>query len=36
MFGTVGALGATLPGSGVIEGKALAMEVVLTAGLEHF
>ena len=33
MFGTVGALGATLPGSGVTEGKALAMEVVLTAGL---
>jgi len=33
MFGTVGALGATLPGSGVTSGKALAMEVVLTAGL---
>lgn len=33
MFGTVGALGATLPGSGVTDGKALAMEVVLTAGL---
>jgi aquaporin Z len=33
MFGTVGALGATLPGNGVTEGKALAMEVVLTAGL---
>src|SRR5579872_1637449 len=33
MFGTVGALGATLPGSGVTNGKALAMEVVLTAGL---
>jgi aquaporin Z len=33
MFGTVGALGATLPGSGVTYGKALAMEVVLTAGL---
>ncbi len=29
MFGTIGALGATVPGSG----KALAMEVVLTAGL---
>jgi len=33
MFGTVGALGATLPGSGVTGGRALAMEVVLTAGL---
>ncbi len=33
LFGTVGALGATLPGSGVTSGKALAMEVVLTAGL---
>ncbi len=33
MFGTVGALGATLPGRGVTSGKALAMEVVLTAGL---
>ena len=33
MFDTVGALGATLPGSGVTSGKALAMEVVLTAGL---
>ena len=33
MFGTVGALGATLPGGGVTGGKALAMEVVLTAGL---
>jgi aquaporin Z len=33
MFGTVGALGATLPGRGVTDGKALAMEVVLTAGL---
>lgn len=33
MFGTVGALGATLPGLGVTGGKALAMEVVLTAGL---
>jgi len=33
MFGPVGALGATLPGSGVTSGTALAMEVVLTAGL---
>lgn len=33
LFGTVGALGATLPGSGVTGGKALAMEIVLTAGL---
>ncbi|HEY1677807.1 MAG TPA: aquaporin [Candidatus Sulfotelmatobacter sp.] len=33
MFGTVGLLGATLPGLGVTNGKALAMEVVLTAGL---
>ena len=33
MFGTAGALGATLPGIGVTSGKALAMEVVLTAGL---
>lgn len=33
MFGTVGALGATLPGGGVTSGKALAMEAVLTAGL---
>lgn len=33
MFGTLGALGATLPGHGVSSGKALAMEVVLTAGL---
>lgn len=33
MFGTAGALGATLPGNGVTSGKALAMEVVLTAGL---
>jgi aquaporin Z len=32
MFGTVGALGATLPGSCVTSGKALAMEVVLRAG----
>jgi aquaporin Z len=33
MFGTIGALGATFPGSGVTSGKALLMEVVLTAGL---
>ncbi len=33
MFGTVGALGATVPGSGISSGKALAMEVLLTAGL---
>jgi aquaporin Z len=33
LFGTVGALGATVPGSGVGSGAALAMEVVLTAGL---
>ncbi|MGC2173680.1 MAG: aquaporin [Candidatus Sulfotelmatobacter sp.] len=33
MFGTVGALGATLPGRGVTGGKAMVMEVVLTAGL---
>jgi aquaporin Z len=33
MFGTVGALGATLPGTGVTDGKAVAMEALLTAGL---
>ncbi len=33
LFGTIGALGATVPGSGVGSGTALAMEVVLTAGL---
>jgi aquaporin Z len=33
LFGTVGLLGATLPGIGVGNGTALAMEVVLTAGL---
>lgn len=33
MFGTIGALGATVPGSGISDGKALAMEVLLTAGL---
>ncbi|MHB8347269.1 MAG: MIP/aquaporin family protein [Acidiferrobacterales bacterium] len=33
LFGTVGALGATLPGKGIGTGSALAMEMVLTAGL---
>jgi aquaporin Z len=33
MFGTIGALGATVPGSGIGNGKALAMEVLLTVGL---
>lgn len=33
LFGNVGALGATVPGSGIGSGTALAMEVVLTAGL---
>jgi len=33
LFGTVGALGATLPGSDISNGTAFAMEVVLTAGL---
>lgn len=33
MFGTIGALGATLPGRGVSSEKALVMEVVLTTGL---
>lgn len=33
LFGTAGALGATVPGSAVGSGTALAMEVVLTAGL---
>ncbi len=33
LFGTIGALGATVPGSGVSNGTALAMEIVLTAGL---
>jgi aquaporin Z len=33
MFGTVGFLGATVPGVSVGSGKALAMEVLLTAGL---
>lgn len=33
LFGTIGALGATIPGSGVSNVAALAMEVVLTTGL---
>src|SRR3984893_11475459 len=33
MFGTIGALGATVPGIGISNGKALAMEVLLTTGL---
>jgi aquaporin Z len=33
LFGSVGALGATLPGSGIGNGTALAIEVALTAGL---
>ncbi|MEO6148071.1 MAG: aquaporin [Sulfuriferula sp.] len=33
MFGTLGALGATLPGNGISSLQALAMEVVLSAGL---
>lgn len=33
LFGTAGALGATIPGHGVTDGTALAIEVVLTAGL---
>jgi aquaporin Z len=33
MFGTIGALGATVPGRGIGNGKALAMEVLLTTGL---
>ncbi|MGA8146564.1 MAG: aquaporin [Gallionellaceae bacterium] len=33
LFGTVGALGATMPGSGAGSGTAFAMEVVLTVGL---
>ncbi len=35
MFGTIGTLGATVPGNGISDGKALAMEVLLTAGLVH-
>jgi len=33
LFGTAGALGATVPGGHINDGTALAMEVVLTAGL---
>jgi len=33
MFGMIGALGATVPGRDIGAGKALAMEVLLTAGL---
>jgi aquaporin Z len=33
MFGTIGLLGATVPGNGVAHWQAFAMEVVLTAGL---
>lgn len=33
LFGTVGAFGATVPGAGVSSTAALAMEIVLTAGL---
>lgn len=33
LFGTVGSFGATIPGRGVSSGTALAIEVVLTAGL---
>jgi len=33
MFGGVGHLGATIPGNGITDGKALAMEILLTAGL---
>jgi aquaporin Z len=33
LFGTVGALGATLPGAGVSTGTALLMEILLTTGL---
>jgi aquaporin Z len=32
-FGTTGAIGATMPGAGASSGQALAMEVLLTAGL---
>jgi len=32
-FGTVGRLGATIPGAGVSVGQALAIEILLTAGL---
>ena len=33
MFGTIGLLGATIPGQGVSDFKALIMEVLLTTGL---
>jgi aquaporin Z len=33
MFGTAGALGATVPGAGIGVGRALVMEILLTAGL---
>jgi aquaporin Z len=33
LFGTIGTFGATVPGSGVSCGTALAFEIVLTAGL---
>jgi aquaporin Z len=33
MFGTAGELGATIPGHGIGSGRALAMEILLTAGL---
>lgn len=33
MFGTIGLLGATVPGSGVTDVKALIMEILLTTGL---
>ena len=33
LFGTAGALGATMPANGISDGVALAMETVLTAGL---
>jgi aquaporin Z len=33
LFGTVGALGATEPGAGIADWKAMLMELVLTAGL---
>jgi aquaporin Z len=33
MFGTTGAVGATMPGTGIGSGQALAIEVLLTAGL---
>lgn len=33
LFGTAGGLGATLPGTGIGAGTALAVEIVLTAGL---